>query len=550
MTTPLLALRGLRMDFGTGAAARNVLHGVDLTLERGRVAALVGASGSGKSLTARALLGLLPPGAHVTGGTALYHARKADHEPTDLLRAGEARLQALRGRHIGIIFQDPLSSLNPLHTIERQLTEPLALHRGMRGPSARVRALELLELVRLDAPESRLRAFPHQLSGGQRQRVALAMALANEPDLLIADEPTTALDTTVQVEILRLLDDLRARMGMAVLIVSHDLGVVRSFADTIHVMDEGRVVEAAPVAALFRAPTHPVTRSLLGAEGPASPAPLPPCTNEAHSLLHADGVSVAFASRGGLFRRGGHPARVLNDVSFRLRRGECMGVVGESGSGKSTLALAVLRLLASEGRIVLDGSPLHGLPPARLRPLRKRMQAVFQDPFASLSPRMTVGESIAEGLAVHGVAHARDRRRLALASLEEVGLGSDFIDRYPGELSGGQCQRVAIARALALKPDLLLLDEPTSSLDRALQFQIVALLRNLQQRHGMACLFITHDLSLVRSFCHRMLVLRAGRVVEQGPTTFLFENPASDEMRALLDAAQLCAPPMPPTPAG
>ncbi|BFR50212.1 dipeptide ABC transporter ATP-binding protein [Nitratidesulfovibrio sp. HK-II] len=555
MITPLLEVRGLRMEFGTGPAAHPVLHGVDLTLERGRVAALVGASGSGKSLTARALLGLLPAGARITGGSALFHAGMAGGAASpspapcvDLLRAGEALLQTLRGRRIGMIFQDPLSSLNPLHTVERQLTEPLALHRGMRGPAARARALELLDLVRLDAPESRLRAFPHQLSGGQRQRVALAMALANEPDLLIADEPTTALDTTVQVEILRLLDDLRARLGMAVLIVSHDLGVVRSLADAIHVMDDGRVVEAAPAHTLFTAPTHPVTRALLGAEGPPGPAPLPGNTDGAPELLRAEGLGVSFAPRGGLFRRHRPAPRALAGVSFHLRRGECLGVVGESGSGKSTLALAVLRLLDAEGRVALDGLPLHDLPPARLRPLRRRMQAVFQDPFASLSPRMTVGESIAEGLAVHGVARAEERRRRALASLEEVGLDADFLYRYPGELSGGQCQRVAIARALALEPDLLVLDEPTSSLDRALQFQIVALLRRLQQRHGMACLFITHDLSLVRSFCHRMLVLRAGRIVEHGASAALFQNPASDELRALLDAARLCDPTAPTGP--
>lgn len=545
MTHDLLHIEDLHLAFGgsahpPAASGRAVLHGVGLTMRRGEIHALVGASGSGKSLTAKAVLGLLPPGARLTHGSIRFEGAQLAHAP-------ESALRALRGDRIGMVFQDPLSSLNPLHTIERQVAEPLAIHKGIRGPRARARALELLDMVGLDEPEARLASYPHQLSGGQRQRVALAMALANDPALLIADEPTTALDTTVQCQILRLIDDLRHRLGMGVLIVSHDLGVVRSLADVIHVMDAGCIVESAPTTRIFSAPASPVTRALLGAEGPAGPAPLPETTATQPALLEARDMGVTFTRQRGLFglRKTGHDALV--SASFALRRGECLGVVGESGSGKSTLALAVLRLIASRGRVTLDGQRLDTLDEEALRPLRRKVQAVFQDPFSALNPRMTVAESIAEGLTTHfpdlrGRHGHKAMHDKTLAALEEVGLSDDFMHRYPGELSGGQCQRVVIARALALRPEVLVLDEPTSSLDRALQFQVVALLRDLQVRHGMACLFITHDLSLVRSFCHRVMVLHRGHVVEAGPTPVVLDAPATATTRALVEAALGCAP--------
>ena len=529
MSEPLLAVRDLSVTFDVPGGPVRAVRGVSFSIERGETLALVGESGSGKSVTALSIVQLLPyPPARHPGGSIRFQGR-------ELLGAPERVLRGIRGDRIGMIFQEPMTSLNPLHTIERQVSEALVVHRGLGREAARTRTLELLRLVGLGEAERRRHAYPHQLSGGQRQRVMIAMALANEPDLLIADEPTTALDVTIQAQILALLRELRGTFGMALLLITHDLGVVRKMADRVCVMQAGEVVEAGDVAPLFAAPRHPYTRRLLAAE----PAPrTTPGAADAPVVAAAEDVRVWFPVRAGLLRRTVDHIKAVDGVSLEVREGRTLGVVGESGSGKTTLGLALLRLVGSRGRLLFRGRDLTGLSARTLRPLRREMQVVFQDPYGSLSPRMSVGQIVEEGLRVHRLGGtAAERGRLIAAALEEVGLDAATRDRYPHEFSGGQRQRIAIARALVLKPRFVVLDEPTSALDMSVQAQIVDLLRALQARHRLAYLFISHDLKVVRALSDEVLVLRDGRVVEAGPTAAVFAQPREAYTRALMAAA-------------
>jgi len=524
-TPPLLEVRDLSVAFGATPAVKQV----SFALERGETLALVGESGSGKSVSALSILQLLPyPHArHPSGGIRL--------RGEELLGATPARLREVRGNQIAMVFQEPMTSLNPLHAIERQIGETLSLHEGLSGGRRRARILELLDLVGLPDAAHRLNALPHELSGGQRQRVMIAMALANRPDILIADEPTTALDVTIQAQILKLLKDLQAKFGMAILFITHDLGIVRKMADRVCVLRAGEVVETGAVADLFADPRHPYTRQLLAAEPKGDP---PPEAADAPEVAAGEGLKIWFPLKRGPLGRVADHVKAVDGVSASVREGQTLGVVGESGSGKTTLGLALLRLLASEGAIRFDGQRIDGLPNKQLRPLRKGMQIVFQDPFGSLSPRLSVGEIVEEGLLVHGLAGDRAARRARVArALEEVGLDPATQDRYPHEFSGGQRQRIAIARALALQPRLLVLDEPTSALDVSVQAQIVDLLRELQRRHRLAYVFISHDLRVVRALANHLLVMKGGRVVEAGPARQVFASPQHPYTRALLAAA-------------
>jgi microcin C transport system ATP-binding protein len=527
---PLLSLRDLRVTFAVPGGTVEAVKGVSFDLDRGETLALVGESGSGKSVTALSILQLLPYPAASHG-----RASSIRFEGHELIGAPPVVMRDIRGNRIAMVFQEPMTSLNPLHTIEKQITETLFLHKRMRGPQARTRAVELLHLVGLAEAESRLDAYPHQLSGGQRQRVMIAMALANEPDILIADEPTTALDVTIQAQILKLLKSLQGRFGMALLLITHDLTIVRKMADRVCVMTKGEIVEAGPVDDIFSQPRHAYTRHLLAAEPKGKPlavAPPPPV------ILEGEHLKVWFPIRTGLLRRVTGHVKAVDGIDFRLRAGETLGVVGESGSGKTTLGLAVLRLLAGEGAIKYDGRRLDGLAEREMRPLRREMQVVFQDPFSSLSPRLSIGQIVEEGLKVHGIGgSATGRRMLIDAALVEVGLDPEAADRYPHEFSGGQRQRVAIARALVLKPRFVVLDEPTSALDMSVQAQVVDLLRELQARHRLAYLFISHDLRVVRALAHEVMVMKDGKVVERGPATQLFEAPRHPYTRALMAAA-------------
>ncbi|HVW93965.1 MAG TPA: ABC transporter ATP-binding protein [Devosia sp.] len=520
---PLLSVENLEITFGGNAAVRNI----SFDIPAGRTVALVGESGSGKSVTALSILRLLPPSARVSG-----HIR---FRGQDLATAGERTLRQVRGNDISMIFQEPMSSLNPLHTVERQIGEILSVHRGLGRTAARKRTLELLREVGIPDPERRLAAYPHQLSGGQRQRVMIAMALANEPDLLIADEPTTALDVTIQAQILDLLKDLQQQRGMALLFITHDLGIVRRIADFTCVMTQGRIVERGSTEAIFKAPRNDYTKHLLAAEPKGNP---PEADPKAPVLLEAWDLRVWFPIRRGLLRRTVGHIKAVDGVNLTIRRGETLGVVGESGSGKTTLGRALLRLISSEGHIGFDGVALESRSWRDMRPLRRDMQIVFQDPFGSLSPRMTIGDIVGEGLAVHfpelGAAARAERVAQALA---EVGLDPETRHRYPHEFSGGQRQRVAIARAMVLQPRLVVLDEPTSALDMSVQALIVDLLRELQRRHGLTYLFISHDLRVVRALASDLLVMRDGRVVEAGPAAQIFAAPQSDYTRALMAAA-------------
>ncbi len=520
----LVEVENLSVAFGT----RRVADDVSFTLDRGETLALVGESGSGKSVTALSLLQLLPAGGtNPTGSILLDERQMIGADPDTLHRA--------RGEVAGIVFQEPMTSLNPLHRIGRQIGEAITLHRRISADRLRARVIEALNQAGFADAEHRLEAFPHQLSGGQRQRVMIAMALANDPALLIADEPTTALDVTIQAQILQLLARLRTERRLALLLITHDLQIVRRYADRMCVMKDGVVVEAGRVADVFAAPAHPYTRMLLAAVPKGEPATM---SNDAQPLLQADDVKVHFAIRRGVLRRAIGHVRAVDGVSVTVREGETVGLVGESGSGKTTMALAALRLEHASGHIEFAGEDVASLDRRALRRLRARMQIVFQDPFGSLSPRMPVGDIVAEGLRVHepGLSRA-DRACRVAAELEEVGLPADSADRYPHEFSGGQRQRIAIARAMVLKPRFVVLDEPTSALDMSVQAQIVDLLRRLQQVHGLAYLFISHDLKVVRALAHRVVVLRHGRVVEQGSADAVFANPREDYTRALMAAA-------------
>jgi len=522
---PLLTVEDLAVAF----RGRTVVEGVSFTVEPGEAVALVGESGSGKSVTALSCLRLLPP-----GGT--NPAGRIRLDGTEVLRAPEHELQRLRGGVAGMVFQEPMTSLNPLHTVGRQVAEAVTLHQpGMRGAALRERVVHLLQRAGFANAEERLGAYPHQLSGGQRQRVMIAAALANDPKLLIADEPTTALDVTIQAQILELLADLRRRLNMALLLITHDLQIVRRHADRVVVMKDGRAVEQGPVAEVFASPRHDYTRMLLATEPRGRPAPVAP---DAPVVMEGEQIKVHFPIRRGVLRRTVGYVKAVDGVSVTIREGETVGLVGESGSGKTTLGLALLRLEHSEGTIRFEGAPIQGLDRKRLRPLRRRMQIVFQDPYGSLSPRMTVGEIVGEGLAVHEPQLSRaERGRAVAAALEEVGLDPAMAERYPHEFSGGQRQRIAIARALVLKPRLVVLDEPTSALDVSVQAQVVELLRALQERHRLAYLFISHDLRVVRAMAHRILVLKDGRVVEEGEAERIVAAPREPYTRALMAAA-------------
>ncbi|MGI3183754.1 ABC transporter ATP-binding protein [Nioella aestuarii] len=522
----LLQVKNLSVSFTQDGATTDAVKNVSFEVGRGETVALVGESGSGKSVTALSTVSLLPESADVSGSVR--------YEGTEMIGAPEGDLRRVRGNDISFIFQEPMTSLNPLHTIEKQLGESLALHQNLTGAAAEARILELLRKVGIRDPETRLRAYPHQLSGGQRQRVMIAMALANGPDLLVADEPTTALDVTIQAQILELLSDLKASERMSLLFITHDLGIVRRIADKVCVMKGGEIVEAGPTEAIFANPQHPYTQTLLAAEPTGKPDPVP---EHATEIVRTENLRVWFPIQRGLLRRTVGHVKAVNDASISVRQGETLGVVGESGSGKTTLALAILRLLSSEGRISFIGNDIQGWNSSRIRPLRKDMQVVFQDPYGSLSPRMTIEQIVAEGLSVHEVAGNHNSYELVADILTEVGLDPAMMHRYPHEFSGGQRQRIAIARAMILNPKLVVLDEPTSALDMTVQVQIVDLLRRLQKRHNLAYLFISHDLKVVRALSHKVIVMKQGDIVEAGSNEDIFRNPRTGYTRELMAAA-------------
>jgi microcin C transport system ATP-binding protein len=525
----LLSIRDLSVDFVQSEGTVHAVRGVSLDIHERETVALVGESGSGKSVTALSVLKLLPypPARHPSGSI-----RFKGHE---LIDADEAALRKVRGNQISMIFQEPMTSLNPLHTVERQIGEILDVHRGMSGPAARERVLELLNQVGVREPEKRLNSYPHQLSGGQRQRVMIAMALANQPDLLIADEPTTALDVTVQAQILELLARLKAETGMALFFITHDLGIVRRIADRVCVMTNGEIVEQGPTEDVFSRPQHPYTKHLLAAEPKGHPPARRP---EAKVILRGEDIKVWFPIRRGLFRSTVGHIKAVDGINLDIREGQTLGVVGESGSGKTTLGLALLRLISSEGRIVFLGRDIHGTRFSETRALRAEMQIVFQDPYGSLSPRMVIGDIVAEGLKVHEPKlPAAERDARVVRALAEVGIDPESRFRYPHEFSGGQRQRIAIARAMVLQPRFVMLDEPTSALDMSVQAQVVDLLRELQRRHGLSYLFISHDLKVVRALANDVIVMRDGKVVEAGTADEIFDAPKSDYTRALMAAA-------------
>jgi microcin C transport system ATP-binding protein len=526
---PLLSVRDLSVAFRHGAHETLAVDRVSFELAKGETLALVGESGSGKSATALSIMKLLPyPSARHPCGEIRFKGR-------DLIKLSDREMRRVRGDSISIVFQEPMTSLNPLHTIEKQISEILLLHRGLTGAAARKRVIELLTQVGIHDPKERLGSYPHQLSGGQRQRVMIAMALANEPDLLIADEPTTALDVTVQAQILKLLKEIQTRMGMAILFITHDLGIVRKIADRVCIMKQGNIVEHGTVENVFRAPEHPYTRDLLGAEPKGKAPPLNP---NGPVIVRTDDLKVWFPIKRGLLRRTVGHIKAVDGVTIEVRKGETLGIVGESGSGKTTLGLALLRLISSQGPVAFLGKSLQGLKFKQMRPHRRDMQIVFQDPYGSLSPRMSVCNVIEEGLWVHQPnLSAAERGRKVIRALTDVGLNPDTRFRYPHEFSGGQRQRIAVARAIVLEPTFVVLDEPTSALDMLIQAQIVDLLRDLQKRRELTFLFISHDLKVVSALACRLLVMRHGKVVEEGPASEVFKNPQDPYTRALFAAA-------------
>ena len=525
----LLDVKDLSVAFRQGGRETLAVDRISFDVAKGETVALVGESGSGKSVTALSVMKLLPyPAASHPSGSVRFKGQ-------ELLTLPEHEIRRVRGNDIAVIFQEPMTSLNPLHTIEKQIGEMLMLHGGLKGAATRKRIVELLTQVGIPDPESRLGSYPHQLSGGQRQRVMIAMALANEPELLIADEPTTALDVTVQAQILKLLKDIQTRMGMSLLFITHDLGIVRRVADRVCVMSKGKIVEQGPVERIFTAPEHPYTRALLAAEPKPDPAPLQPT---APVVVETDNLKVWFPIKRGVLRKTVGHIKAVDGVSISVRKGETLGVVGESGSGKTTLGLALLRLISSDGPVVFMGHPIQGLRFKKMRPFRRDMQIVFQDPFGSLSPRMSIADIVAEGLSVHQPKLSeQEREERVIRALTEVGLDPESRFRYPHEYSGGQRQRIAVARTLVLEPTFIVLDEPTSALDMLIQAQIVDLLRDLQKRRDLTYMFISHDLRVVAALASRVMVMRQGKVVEEGAAAELFKNPKSAYTRALFAAA-------------
>jgi microcin C transport system ATP-binding protein len=527
-SAPLIDVKNLSVEFGEGETATRVVKGVSFNIAKGETVALVGESGSGKTVSAMSILKLLPASASHPTGEIWF-------EGQDILKADERFMRSIRGDKISVIFQEPMTTLNPLHSIEKQVGEIIKLHQDVDDAELRRRVIDLLTKVGIRDPEKRLDSYPHQLSGGQRQRVIIATALANEPDLLIADEPTTALDVTIQAQILELLKKLQKEMGMAMLLITHDLGIVRRMAERVYVMQNGEIVETGSAQGVFEKPKHPYTKHLIEAE----PKGMPPVTNlTGPVVVETDNLKVWFPIKRGLLQRTVDHIKAVDGLSMKLRAGETLGVVGESGSGKTTLGLALLRLISSEGPIAYVGNRIDGFTNAQMRPLRKEMQVVFQDPYGSLSPRLTIGQIIEEGLLIQQPEMDEDARRARVgAALKEVGLDPNAQDRYPHEFSGGQRQRIAIARAMVLEPKFVMLDEPTSALDMSVQAQIVDLLRDLQNKRQLAYLFISHDLKVVRALCNYVIVMRNGKVVEEGPAKDIFENPQQDYTKALLAAA-------------
>ena len=530
MSERLLEVANLGVAFGAGESRVDAVKGLGFGLDRGRTVGIVGESGSGKSVTALSIMQLLPyPMAQHARGSSIRFKGE------ELLSAGEDRMRRIRGNEIAMIFQEPMTSLNPLHTVEKQVNEVLLVHKGMSRARARERTLELLDMVGIPEARERLTAYPHELSGGQRQRVMIAMALANEPDLLIADEPTTALDVTIQAQILKLLRELCGKFNMALLLITHDLTVVRKMADHVVVMTGGEAVEQGRAATVLNDPQHPYTKRLMAAEPSGEPTPAP---DNAPVVLAGADVRVHFPIKKGVLKRTVGHVKAVDGITVNLKAGHTVGVVGESGSGKTTLGMALLRLTGAQGAITFDGTDLQQLSGKQIRPMRKSMQVVFQDPYGSLSPRMSVGQIVAEGLKVHGLGtDGATRERMIVDALTEVGLDPDSRFRYPHEFSGGQRQRIAIARAMVLKPKVVVLDEPTSALDMSVQAQIVDLLRDLQDRHNLAYLFISHDLRVVRALADDVIVMKDGRVVEQGPSADIFDRPNAAYTQALMKAA-------------
>ena len=525
MTEPLLKATNLSVKFSQGGVETAAVQSVDFHVEKGETVAIVGESGSGKSVSALSIVGLLPENAAISGSVR--------YKDTEMIGADPAELRRIRGNDISFIFQEPMTSLNPLHTLEKQIGESLALHQNLQGEEIRARTVDLLAKTGIDNPESRLKSYPHQLSGGQRQRVMIAVALANNPDLLVADEPTTALDVTIQAQILELLAELKSAEEMSLLFITHDLNIVRSIADRVYVMKDGQFVESGKKDDVFGNPRHDYTQRLLAAEPSGEPDPVP---ENSEDLMQAKDVKVWFPIQRGLIRRTVGYIKAVNPSNFAVKRGETVGVVGESGSGKTTLALAMMRLVASTGSIRFLDQNIQGLKSTALRPVRRNMQMVFQDPYGSLSPRMTIEQIVSEGLRVHGVSEGK-RRELVADILEEVGLNTDMLQRYPHEFSGGQRQRIAIARAMILRPKLVVLDEPTSALDRTVQAQIIDLLLGIQRKHELSYLFISHDLRVVRALSHKIIVMRNGDIVESGSSADVFNNPKTPYTRELIAAA-------------
>jgi len=526
--TAIVSVRNLSISFTHGDTENTVVQDVSFDAYKGKTTALVGESGSGKSVSSNAIMQLLPK------HSVRYKSGKILFKGEDLLTANEQKLRGIRGNHIGMIFQEPMTSLNPLHTVGRQIEEVLQLHQGLSNRQCKERCIELLTLVGIPDPKRRINAYPHELSGGQKQRIMIAMALANEPEVLIADEPTTALDVTVQKQVLELIAELQQTLGMAVILISHDLNVVRQYADHVVVMRHGQVVESDAADSLFTKPQHAYTQSLIDSEPNGSPSPVRASAKE---LLRANELSIEFAIKKSFFGKVTHSFKAVDNINFALREGETLGIVGESGSGKTTTGMALLKLLSSTGSVLFEGEEINTLNQSEFRPLRKEIQIVFQDPFGSLSPRMSIGQIISEGLDIHKPMGEQAREQEIINALNEVELDPEFRHRYPHEFSGGQRQRIAIARALILKPKLIILDEPTSALDRSIQIQVIDLLRRIQEKHNIAYIFISHDLAVVRALSHQVLVLKDGQIVEHNDCEKLFGQPQTEYTKQLLDAA-------------